>query len=206
MPSLSRRATRTARTACRAHGSGGAFSATGGSTGVNVTWRRWDATEDELGELRAGIAAALRAAGLEVHELGTRIFVSGGWPGGRRASDLTTPPWPGLLHAEGAVYSLIHEGQDGGPVRGCRGGGCSGRGQLGAAAGPAAPGSHPDGAGFYCISPCGVRAGAACRATGRARACTPLPPSLTCPGSQGPSAHPWKAADLPRRHSLVHSR
>jgi hypothetical protein len=60
------------------HSSGGAFSATGGSTGVNVTWRRWDATEDELGELRAGIAAALRAAGLEVHELGTRIFVSGG--------------------------------------------------------------------------------------------------------------------------------
>ena len=60
------------------HSSGGAFSATGGSTGVNVTWRRWDATEDELGELRAGIAAALRAAGLDVHELGTRIFVSGG--------------------------------------------------------------------------------------------------------------------------------
>jgi hypothetical protein len=43
-----------------------------------VTWRRWDASEDELGELRAGIAAALRAAGLDVHELGTRIFVSGG--------------------------------------------------------------------------------------------------------------------------------
>ena len=60
------------------HSSGSTFSTTGGSAGVNVTWRRWDATEDELGELRAGIAAALRAAGLEVHELGTRIFVSGG--------------------------------------------------------------------------------------------------------------------------------
>jgi hypothetical protein len=59
------------------HASGGTFSATGGSVGVNVTWRRWDSSEDELGELRVGIAAALRAAGLEVHELGTRIFVSG---------------------------------------------------------------------------------------------------------------------------------
>ncbi|HJY60766.1 MAG TPA: hypothetical protein VJ418_30675 [Streptosporangiaceae bacterium] len=60
------------------HSSGGTFSATGGSAGVNVTWRRWDASEDEIGELRVGIAAALRAAGLDVHELGTRIFVSGG--------------------------------------------------------------------------------------------------------------------------------
>jgi hypothetical protein len=59
-------------------GSGGTFSATGGSAGVNVTWRCWDASEDKLGELRIGIAAALRAAGLEVHELGTRIFVSRG--------------------------------------------------------------------------------------------------------------------------------
>jgi hypothetical protein len=57
------------------HGSGGTFSATGGSAGVNVTWRCWDATEAELGELRAGIAAALRAAGLELHEQGTRIYV-----------------------------------------------------------------------------------------------------------------------------------
>ena len=62
------------------HSSGGTFSATGGSAGVNVTWRRWDASEDELGELRVSIAAALRAAGLEVHELGTRIFVSGSGP------------------------------------------------------------------------------------------------------------------------------
>jgi hypothetical protein len=61
-----------------AHSSGGTFSATGGSADVNVTWRRWDASEDEIGELRVGIAAALRAAGLDVHELGTRIFVSGG--------------------------------------------------------------------------------------------------------------------------------
>jgi hypothetical protein len=60
------------------HSSGGTFSATGGSAGVNVTWRRWDASGDELGELRAGIAAALRAAGLEVHERGTSLFVSGG--------------------------------------------------------------------------------------------------------------------------------
>ena len=43
-----------------------------------MTWRRWDANEDEIGELRVGIAAALRAAGLDVHELGTRIFVPGG--------------------------------------------------------------------------------------------------------------------------------
>jgi hypothetical protein len=43
-----------------------------------VTWRRWDASEDELGELRVGIAAALRAAGLDVHERGARILVSGG--------------------------------------------------------------------------------------------------------------------------------
>jgi hypothetical protein len=56
----------------------GTFSATGGNAGVNVTWRCWDSSEDELGELRVGIAAALRAAGLEVHELGTRISVSGG--------------------------------------------------------------------------------------------------------------------------------
>jgi hypothetical protein len=60
------------------HDSGGTFSATGGSAGVNVTWRCWDSSEDELGELRVGIAAALRAAGLVLHELGTRIFVSGG--------------------------------------------------------------------------------------------------------------------------------
>jgi hypothetical protein len=60
------------------HSSGGTFSATGGSAGVNVTWRRWDASEDELRELRGGIAAALRAAGLEAHELGTRIFVPRG--------------------------------------------------------------------------------------------------------------------------------
>ena len=45
-----------------------------------MTCRRWDASEDEIGELRVGIAAALRAAGLDVHELGTRIFVSGGGP------------------------------------------------------------------------------------------------------------------------------
>jgi hypothetical protein len=43
--------------------------------GVNVTAERWDATEAELGELRAGIVAALRAAGLKVHELDTRIYV-----------------------------------------------------------------------------------------------------------------------------------
>jgi hypothetical protein len=59
------------------YASGGTFSALGGDTGVNVTWRRWDATEAELGELRAGIAAALRAAGLEVHELDSRIYVPG---------------------------------------------------------------------------------------------------------------------------------
>jgi hypothetical protein len=59
------------------HSSGGTFSTAGGSPGVNVTWRRWDASQDELGELRVGIAAALRAAGLEVHERGARIFVPG---------------------------------------------------------------------------------------------------------------------------------
>jgi hypothetical protein len=60
------------------YGRGGTFSATGGSAGVNVTWRRWDASEDELDEMRVGIAAALRAAGLETHELGMRIFVPRG--------------------------------------------------------------------------------------------------------------------------------
>ena len=40
-----------------------------------MTAERWDATEAELGELRAGIVAALRAAGLKVHELDTRIYV-----------------------------------------------------------------------------------------------------------------------------------
>jgi hypothetical protein len=58
--------------------SGGTFSATRGSAGAGVTCRRRDASEDELGELRAGIAAALRAAGLDAHERGTRILVSGG--------------------------------------------------------------------------------------------------------------------------------
>jgi hypothetical protein len=93
----------------------------------------------------------------------------------------------GLLHAVGAVYSLIYEGQNGGPAGGCRGGRRSGRGQLRAAARPAAPGGLPDGAGSRCISPCGVCAGAACRTTGHAGDCPPLPPSLTCPDSQGPS-------------------
>ena len=60
------------------HGSGGTFIATGGSADVSVTWRCWDASGDELGELRAGIAAALRAAGLQVHELDTRIYVPRG--------------------------------------------------------------------------------------------------------------------------------
>jgi hypothetical protein len=101
------------------------------------------------------------------------------WPAGRRASELVTRPWQGLLQAVGAVYSLIHEGQNGGPVRGCRGGRRSGRGQLRAAAGPAAPSGQPDGAGSRCITARGVRAGAACCATGRATACPPLPPSLT---------------------------
>lgn len=57
-------------------GSGGTFSAIGGSIGVNVTWRFWGATEAELADLRAGIAAALRAAGFEVHELDSRLHVA----------------------------------------------------------------------------------------------------------------------------------
>jgi hypothetical protein len=57
------------------YASGGAFSAIGGGEGVNVTAERWDATEAELGELRAGIVAALRAAGLKVREPDTRIYV-----------------------------------------------------------------------------------------------------------------------------------
>jgi hypothetical protein len=48
------------------YASGGTFSALGGGTGVNVEVRWWDATADELAELRAGVVAALRAAGLEV--------------------------------------------------------------------------------------------------------------------------------------------
>lgn len=53
------------------------FSAIGGSAGVNVTVERWDAAEAEPGELRAGIGAALQAAGLEGHDAGARIFVLG---------------------------------------------------------------------------------------------------------------------------------
>ena len=55
--------------------SGGTFSALGGGTGVNVEVHWWDASADELAELRAGVAAALRAAGLEAHELDSRIYV-----------------------------------------------------------------------------------------------------------------------------------
>jgi hypothetical protein len=57
--------------------SGGTFSAIGGDAGVTVTCDRWDATEAELGELRAGIAAALQAAELEVHETSNRLYVLG---------------------------------------------------------------------------------------------------------------------------------
>lgn len=54
----------------------GTFSALGGDrTGVNVTWRCWDATEAELAAKREGIAAALWAAGLEAHESDIRIYV-----------------------------------------------------------------------------------------------------------------------------------
>jgi hypothetical protein len=35
-----------------AYASGGVFSAIGGGAGVNVSVQRWDASEDELGELR----------------------------------------------------------------------------------------------------------------------------------------------------------
>ena len=44
---------------------------------MNVEVRWWDASADELAELRAGVAAALRAAGLEAHELDSRIYVPG---------------------------------------------------------------------------------------------------------------------------------
>jgi hypothetical protein len=53
----------------------GTFSALGGDSGVNVTWRCWDATEAELAAMRTGIAAALRAAGLDVHESDARVHV-----------------------------------------------------------------------------------------------------------------------------------
>jgi len=93
-------------------------------------------------------------------------------------------PWPGLLHAAGTVYSLIHEGENGGPVRGGRGGRGGSRRQLRAAAGPTASGSNLDGAGSCHVPSRGF--GATCRASGHGRACSPLPPSLTCPGGQGP--------------------
>ena len=99
---------------------------------------------------------------------------------GYRVGDLITWPWPGLLHAAGTVYSLIHEGEDGGPVRGGRGGRGGGRRQLRAAAGPSASGSILDGAGSCHVPSRGFGA------AGRGRACSPLPPSLTCPGGQGP--------------------
>ena len=71
---LEKLATATARPACRCNPVG-TFSALGGDSGVNVTWRCWDATEDELANLSRGIVVALRAGGLEVHELSTRICV-----------------------------------------------------------------------------------------------------------------------------------
>jgi hypothetical protein len=57
------------------YASGGTFSATGGGPGVSIRVQRWDASEAELGELRAGIATSLRAAGLETIEMETRIYV-----------------------------------------------------------------------------------------------------------------------------------
>jgi hypothetical protein len=58
------------------YASGGVFSAVGGGrSGVDVTVDRWDATGAELAVLRAGIAAALQAAGLEVAELNGRLYV-----------------------------------------------------------------------------------------------------------------------------------
>jgi hypothetical protein len=59
------------------YASGGAFGALGGGTGVNVEVHWRDASADELAELRAGVAAALRASGLDVHELNSRIYVPG---------------------------------------------------------------------------------------------------------------------------------
>jgi hypothetical protein len=54
----------------------GAFLVIGNDRmGASVTAQLWDGTEAELAALRAGIAEALRAAGLEVHESDTRIDV-----------------------------------------------------------------------------------------------------------------------------------
>jgi hypothetical protein len=55
--------------------SGGTFSAAGGGPGVSVTCQRWDSSPAELAELRAAIAAALRAAGLKVREESNRLYV-----------------------------------------------------------------------------------------------------------------------------------
>ena len=134
------------------------------------------------------LAAALPACGLEMRDAGTRIFAPR--LGGRRADDLATWPRPGLLQAAGTVYALIHDGEAGGLVRGCRGGRSGGRRQLGAAAGPAASGSNLDGAGSCHVRSCGF--GAARGAAGQGRACSPLPRSLTCPGGQRPD--PGRAA------------
>jgi len=121
-------------------------------------------------------------AGFEVHG-GGHEDLRAARRAGCRAGDLITWPWPGFLHAAGAVYSLIYEGENGGPVRCGRGGRGGGRCQLGAAAGPSRSGSILDGAGSCHVPSRGF--GAACRATGHGRACSPLPPSLTCPGGQG---------------------
>ena len=56
------------------YASGGTFSTLGGDTGVSVTCDRWNASSDELAELRTGIVAALRAAGLEAAELDGRLI------------------------------------------------------------------------------------------------------------------------------------
>ena len=54
------------------------ISTIGSGEGVNVTAELWDASEDELGELRAGTAAALQATGFEVHEAPSGIYVPRG--------------------------------------------------------------------------------------------------------------------------------
>jgi hypothetical protein len=59
------------------HATGGTFSALGGGSGMNAEVRWWGASADELADLRACVGTALRATGLDVHELDSRIYDPG---------------------------------------------------------------------------------------------------------------------------------
>lgn len=65
------------------YGCGGAFSAIGeSSTGINVFAEWWDASADQLEELRRDIAATLDGAGFELSVEEHRLYVHPDRPAG----------------------------------------------------------------------------------------------------------------------------